>query len=51
LQAGQAVAHFAFKFGLGGQCGDRVNHDQVDRRLNAPGCPQFPRLVRRCRVG
>ena len=47
LQAGQAVAHVPFDFGLGGERGDRVDHDQVDRAGTHQGIDDFQRLFTR----
>ena len=30
LEAGQRVAHVAFEFGFGGECGHGVDNDQID---------------------
>jgi len=44
LQAGQAVAHLAFEFGLGRERGHRVDHDQVDRARAHQAVHNFKRL-------
>jgi hypothetical protein len=45
LQAGQAVAHFAFEFGLGREGGHRVDDDQVDRAGAHQRVDDFQRLL------
>ena len=45
LQAGQAVAHVAFDFGARGECGDRIDHDQIDRAAAHQAIDNFKRLL------
>jgi len=45
LQAGQAVAHFAFDFGLGRERSDRVDHHQVHRARAHQAVDDFERLL------
>jgi hypothetical protein len=45
LQAGQAVAHFAFEFGLGRERGHRVDDDEVDGAAAHQRVDDFERLL------
>ena len=45
LQTGEAVAHFTFEFGLGGQGRHRVHHDQIHRAGAHEAVHNFKRLL------